>query len=164
MLQALALTELLQPGAELYAHAPWLGDLPLLDNSLNSFGHVLPDLGFRIVTLSDLLLELLQRRVAVRLAGANGERSRPFLAHLQTLLNRRTVPGTVEILVDVELPQTGLLGADYFLEGRFEWMSSGPVPGLGPIVLHTEDEAVANTRAYWSAFWREHVADARTLS
>lgn len=163
MLQALTLGELLHPGAELYAHAPWLGDLTLVDNSLNPFGHILPDLGFRVVTLSDVLLELLQRRVAVRLAAGDGERSRPFLAHLQTLLTRRPVPGTVEVLADVELPETGLLGGDYFLEGRFEWMPSGPVPGRGPIVLHTEAEAVAGTRARWAAFWGEHAADVYSL-
>jgi hypothetical protein len=162
-LASLFLAELLRPSPRLFVHTAWLANAPLLDNRFNAYRTYLPDLGFRVITLTDVLVELSRRGADLELAVTDGKRSQAFLDLLRTLLVRSPGRGRIRLLSAEDLPGTGVLGDDFWLEGAFLWSSAGVTPGPTPAVLHTSAGDVAEARKQWTAFWEGCADDAQPL-
>lgn len=144
LLQTIFSAELVAPSRCLWIVSPWISDIPILDNSTNSFTSLVGDWARARVRLSAVLGYLLRRGTAVRIAARPIEHNQDFFTQLRQQAGTNAF--RLQITETESLHEKGILGNGYYLSGSMNITHNGI--SFNDEVLHffTEAETVAANR------------------
>ena len=82
-LEAMLISEFLDPGARLLVVSPWMSDFPALDNRVNQWSTIDAGWSTSFVPFSQVLRTLASRGVNIQIGCGPGERESEFVSRLQ---------------------------------------------------------------------------------
>lgn len=123
LLSAIFVGELLAPSAVLWLEAPWIADIPVVDNRTDRFTNLAPTLSRGFWRLSQVLAQLVGRGTVVHVATQSDDHNAAFLAALTTAVPTGH-PGMRVHCVN-QLDARGILGDGFFLGGSLNLTHTG---------------------------------------
>jgi hypothetical protein len=109
--------ELLSPSPEIYLISPWIGDVPLLNNSYGQYRSIAPEMTKRWIGLLDLINMLSERGSKVHiLTRTNQVQNDSFLRRLSARVLRKQT---------TNLHEKGLITHCFYLRGSMNFTYSG---------------------------------------
>lgn len=147
LLASLFAAELIAPSKCLWLISPWISDVPIVDNSANSFDQ-LRDRGSRPIRLSEVLVELAQMGTTVVVGTTNASTNASFLSRVRTSFLETGVSS--RLLVDIdprnELHEKAITGNDFVVNGSMNITFNGIFVREELIELRTDADYVATAR------------------
>jgi PLD-like domain len=118
-LSSLFVSELLDPGRELYLISPWLSNMIVVDNRFDQYYALCHDLGKEVLRLADILQLLAQKGADIRIiARPNHDPTRFFL---NSLSKHRKITWRF----NAKEHEKGLISAHFCLSGSMNFTYSG---------------------------------------
>lgn len=156
LLQTIFAAELVAPSLYLWIVSPWISDVPILDNSTNSFSTLVGDWPRGRIRLSAVLGHLLRRGTMVLVAARPIEHNRDFFTQLR--LQAGDIGDRLRIVETETLHEKGILGDGFYLSGSMNITHSGLT--FNDEVLHffTDPETVAVNRQLYTQWWGGEVS------
>lgn len=150
LLQSIFVMELLQPSKSLWISSPWISDIDVIDNRSNQFISIEPDWANRQVSLSEVLVKLLELGTCIIVGLKDDPHNRAFA----TALNTRAVDSTnLRIIQRNLLHAKGLLGDRFYLSGSMNFTFSGISFNEEAVQFVTSPEEVALNRVSFIDKW-----------
>ncbi len=129
LLQAIFVAELMIPSRCLWLVSPWISDIPVIDNSANTFLCLNPSWSRSRVRLSQVLATLAEQGTTVHIATRPDSHNRSFIEGLKARINRLDV--AVRFHITEELHAKGILGDGYCLAGSMNFTYNEIVHAAG---------------------------------
>jgi len=151
LLQAVFVAELLSPSRCLWLISPWVSDIPIIDNRTNAFLSLDPLWTRTQVTLSQVLIRILELRTTVHVATRPDVRNRAFLDRLR----RAAEPEGLPLLMheQEELHEKGILGDGFYLSGSMNFTYSGIALNEEAVHFIASPATVAENRLILLSRW-----------
>ena len=151
LLSSVLASELLWPSKELWLISPWIGDIPILDNSTGAYATVVPEWERATVRLSQVLIHLARQGTQVVIAlRADDSNNAPFQAAL-----RDADDGRIRIWSEKHLHEKGMLGDGFYLKGSFNFTWSGVQINEEMVSFVTDPGQIAAARIHFAERWQE---------
>lgn len=152
-LQALFVSELLEPSQPLWLVTPWISDVVVLDNRAGRFTGLLPDMPQRPIRLSEVLVAQMQRGGEVVVACRTDDHNKAFIERLTALASDASVEPRFLCRYSDELHEKGVLTRDVLLNGSMNLTHNG-LRRLEESIHVTDDaDAVARARHAYEDRW-----------
>jgi hypothetical protein len=127
--------ELLSPSPKIYLISPWIGDVPLLNNSFGQFRSITPEMTKRWIGLADLMNMLAERGTEVCiLTRTNQPHNASFLRRLSPVVYCKQTS---------TLHEKGLVTQHFYLRGSMNFTYSGVNLNDESIELSTDPEIIS---------------------
>ncbi|GAA6623066.1 phospholipase D-like domain-containing protein DpdK [Scytonema sp. NUACC26] len=149
LLQAIFVAELMNPSYCLWLVSPWISDIPIIDNTANTFLCLEPAWSRSRVRLSEVLANLAEQETTVRIATRPDIHNRSFIETLQT----KTEGMNCHIHITEELHAKGILGDGYYLAGSMNFTYNGITVNEEAITYETSPEVIAEQQVFFTHRW-----------
>lgn len=157
LLSSVLASELLWPSKHLWLVSPWIGDIPILDNSTGAYGTVVPEWERATVRLSQVLIYLAGQGtkivVALRAQDPNNAAFQAALSEAQT-----ANPQQIQIFSASHLHEKGMLGDGFYLRGSFNFTWSGVQINEEMVSFVTDASQIAAAHIDFAERWQEHAS------
>ncbi len=119
LIQALLVSELIQPSKTLWLASAWVSNIEVIDNTAQQFSALEPDWTARPIRLLETLCAIARRGAEVVVILRDDPHNRPFAERLRSTpeWGRRAI----HLLLEPDFHEKGLLGADYSLDGSMNF-------------------------------------------
>jgi hypothetical protein len=153
LLQALFVSEALQPSDPLWILSGWISDIPVIDNRARQFAIVDPDWPIDFIPLSGVFHTMLARGGSLAIVLREVEHNRFFLERLRSL--RAEFPNRIRTKLTPDFHEKDIVGRDFVLSGSMNFTFRGLEVNDEHIILRTDPSTVAERRLTLEAHWRE---------
>lgn len=119
------MSEVSDPGSEVYFVSPWISNVPLLDNRNGSFDTVNPDWGHRLIRLVDITSHLITLGCTVQIVTRSDTHNRYFLSQLSEIIEDQGLLHSLRILIRDSLHTKGILTKHGVLIGSMNLTYNG---------------------------------------
>ena len=151
LLQAIVVAELMTPNRCLWLVSPWISDIPVIDNSANTFLCLEPTWSRSRVRLSQVLATLAQQGATVHIATRPDSHNRSFIEGLKARIDRMDV--AVRFHITEELHTKGILGDGYYLAGSMNFTYNGITVNEEALTYETSPEVIAEQQVIFHNRW-----------
>jgi len=149
LLQALLVAELISPSACLWLVSPWISDIPIIDNTANTFLAIEPSWPRSKIRLVQVLATLTYLGTTVCVATRPDLHNRSFVETLGTLAN----DNYLQIHQVEELHTKGMLSDAFFLAGSMNFTFNGITVNEETLIYETALEAISEQKLNFRARW-----------
>lgn len=151
LLQAIFVAELLTPSRCLWLVSPWISDIPVIDNSANTFLCLEPSWSRDRVRLSQVLSTLAEQGTTVHIATRPDPHNRSFIEGLKARIDRMDV--AMRFHITEELHAKGILGNAYYLAGSMNFTYNGIALNEEALHYQTAPEVIAEQQVIFESRW-----------
>ena len=147
LLGSIFIAELISPSRCLWLVSPWISDIPIVDNTTNSF-EPLRSWGPRAVRLSEMLVTLAGLGSTVVVGTTSTATNNAFLQRTCRLFEDRGLDSCLLIDIDAsgELHEKAITGDDFVVTGSMNITQSGVFVKEEFLEFRTDQEFVAGSR------------------
>jgi hypothetical protein len=147
LLTAIFTAELIRPSKCLWIVSPWISDIPVIDNTTNSFEPVRL-WGPRAVRLSEILVILAGLGTAIVVGTTSDPTNKPFQQRMHHLFGDRDLLPQLIIDVDAsgQLHEKAITGDDFVVAGSMNLTNNGVFIREEFLEFRTDPEFVARAR------------------
>jgi hypothetical protein len=147
LLGAIFVAELIRPSVCLWLVSPWISDIPVIDNTTNSFEAV-RSLGPRPVRLSEVLVSLAGLGSTIVVGTTSDATNNTFRQRVHHLFDDRGLSSRLLIDVDSsgELHEKAITGDDFVVSGSMNITNNGVFVREEFIEFRCDEEFVARSR------------------
>lgn len=149
LLQAIFTAELLAPSSCLWIVSPWISDIPIIDNSANTFVCIEPSWNRGPVRFSQILNKLADVGTTVHVA------ARP-LPHNDMFIRKLAAGATtnnVRAHLVEELHEKGIVGDSFYLGGSMNFTHNGITINEEAVIYETTPEVVVERQVIFRNRW-----------
>jgi hypothetical protein len=154
-LQAVFISELLEPSGPLWVVTPWISDVEIIDNRTGRFTGLFPEFPQRWIRLIEVFLFLLERGGAITIACRPIEHNSQFRAKLLKEAKERGFENRVRIETAEELHEKGILTSKVYISGSMNLTYNGLRVLEEQITLDNSPEVVATVKIGYQERWGE---------
>lgn len=153
-LATLLLAELLDPGEEMYVVSAWISDIPVLDNSAGTLAGVDPAWEDRWLSLSEVLVALMERGTVIHLKTNRDAHNVAFVERLAARVSAAGLDERCHVRSDADTHTKGIVGKTFALRGSMNLTYRGLREREETIEIDVSGETVATLRLEFAAEWR----------
>jgi len=151
LLQAIFVAELVAPSHCLWLVSPWISDIPVIDNSANTFLCLEPSWSHDRVRLSQVLATLAEQGTTVHIATRPDSHNRSFIEGFKARISEMDV--AVQLHVQEELHAKGILGDSYYLAGSMNFTYNGITVNEEALYYETTPGVIAEQQMIFKSRW-----------
>ena len=151
LLQVIFTAELIRPSSHLWLVAPWVSDIPVLDNSDLAFRALEPNWPRSRILLSTVLGKLAELGTCVQLVVGPSKHNRYILENLKCI--RGIAGNRVTVSTDDMNHSKGILGDRFFLSGSMNLTNNGIGQNGETVHFHLDPALIAASRLEFQARW-----------
>jgi len=149
------MSEVSDPGDEVYFVSPWISNVPLFDNRNGSFDSLNPDWGHRLIRLVDVTSHLIKIGCAVQIVTRSDEHNTYFLSQLKEIIEDQGLIHSLHILIRDPLHTKGILTKHGVLIGSMNLTYNG-FTELDEVVTYDKaEQEIAQARLAFSDYKKE---------
>jgi len=154
LLQTILVAELISPSQNLWLVSPWISDIPVIDNTANTFQALEPSWYRSKIRLSQVLASLTQQGTMVYVATRPDSHNNSFLETLKT----KADPDYLSIHKAEELHSKGILSDSFYLAGSMNFTFNGITVNQETLSYETDPTAIAEQKLNFRARWGGRVS------
>lgn len=143
--------ELLCPSSCLWLVSPWISDIPVLDNRTNGFVVFEPRWARAQVSLSKVLVKLLESGTTVHVATRPDNHNMAFLDRMRRLAEPDGLPLRLHSVE--ELHEKGILADGFYLSGSMNLTFNGISLNEEAVHFDIDSSFVAENRILFASRW-----------
>lgn len=151
LLQTIFVSELLNPSKCIWLVSPWISDIPVIDNTANTFLCLEPAWHRSRIRLSQVLTTLAERGTRVIIATRPDQHNRSFQEEIKLKSEYQQLP--VGFHISEELHAKGILGDGYYLSGSMNFTFNGIIANEEAITYETSPEIIAEQQVIFTQRW-----------
>lgn len=151
LLQAIFVAELMTPSRCLWLVSPWISDIPVIDNSANTFLCLEPSWSRTRVHLSQVLATLAEQGTTIHIATRPDTHNHSFMEGLNARIDRLDV--AVRFHIAEELHTKGILGDGYYLAGSMNFTYNGITVNEEALTYEISPEVIAEQQLIFTNRW-----------
>lgn len=149
------MSEMSDPGDEVYFVSPWISNVPLFDNRNGTFDAINPDWGHRLIRLVDITSHLIRLGCTVHLVVRSDKHNQYFLDQLTEIIEDEGLLHSLKILKRDPLHTKGILTKHGVLIGSMNLTYNG-FTELDEVVTYDKAEQdIATARLAFSSYKKE---------
>lgn len=147
LLGSLFAGEVARPGSCIWVIAPWISDIPVLDNTAATFAPLNP-VGVRMLTLSEVLVYLGTQGTTVVIGMSDEPTNAGFKRRLEGGFRLHGIEHRLRITVDYDrlMHEKAIVADDFVLDGSMNFTFNGIELRGESLELHTDEEFVRQAR------------------
>ena len=151
LLQAIFVAELLSPSQCLWIISPWISDIPIIDNTANSFLCLHPLWGRKAIPFSQVLSTLAEQGTTIHIATRPDSHNQRFREKLNHQITGREVG--VHCHIQEELHSKGILGDRFYLAGSMNFTFNGITLNEESLTYEINLDTVAEQQLIFQKRW-----------
>ncbi|GAA6620050.1 hypothetical protein NUACC26_058660 [Scytonema sp. NUACC26] len=151
LLQTIFTAELLNPSQCIWLVSPWISDLPIIDNTANTFLCLQPSWSRSHIRLSQILTTLAERGTTVHIATRSDTHNNTFKEKVKARIDHQEFP--IRFHMTEELHAKGILGDGYYLAGSMNFTYNGTIVNEEALTYETSTEVIAQERLVFTQRW-----------
>lgn len=151
LLQVIFTTELIRPSSDLWLVAPWVSDIPILDNSDLAFRALEPNWPRSLILLSTVLRRLGELGTSVRVVVGPSKHNQYIRDSLKAISG--IAGNRITVSTDDMNHSKGILGDRFFLSGSMNLTNNGIGQNGETVHFHLDPAQIAATRLEFQARW-----------
>lgn len=151
LLQNIFVAELLCPSPCVWLISPWISDIPVIDNRANGFLEFEPKWVRNQITLSQVLLRLLEFGTTIHIATRPDDHNLAFLDRMRRSAEPEGLPLRVHSVE--ELHEKGILGDGFYLSGSMNFTFNGITLNEEAVQFSVDPMVVAENRIIFARRW-----------
>jgi len=144
LLQTIFIAELIYPSACLWLVSAWLSDIPILDNTANSFISLQPLWNRQKDSLSQILIALAEKGTTIHIATNSESHNYAFMETLKSQIAEGKIP--IQLHIEKQLHAKGLLGDNFYLAGSMNFTYNGITINEEALTYETSPEIIAEQK------------------
>jgi len=149
LLQAIFVAEMIAPSSCLWLISPWISDIPLIDNSANSFQYLNATWARGKVRFSQVLKALADGGTTIHVATRPLPHNYGFIGSL----GEAAASDQIVIHLVEELHEKGIVGDTFYLGGSMNFTYNGISINEEAVIYETTPEIVAARRIIFNDRW-----------
>jgi hypothetical protein len=149
LLQAIFVSEMIAPSRCLWIVSPWISDIPVIDNSANTFQHLNPSWIRGKVRFSQVLRALADIGASIHVSTRPLPHNYGFIEGL----SEGATTGNIRTHFVEELHEKGIVGDSFYLGGSMNFTHNGITVNEEAVVYETSPEVVAARRLIFNDRW-----------
>lgn len=149
LLQTIFVAELITPSQCIWLVSPWLSDIPIIDNTANTFLCLEPSWSRCRIRLSQVLATLAAQETTIHIATRPDSHNHSFLEALKV----RNDSTNCHIHITEELHAKGILGDGYYLAGSMNFTYNGITVNEEAVTYETSPEIIAEQQVVFTNRW-----------
>lgn len=149
LLQTIFVAELIAPSGCLWLVSPWISDIPIIDNSANTFQALEPSWYRSKIRLSQVLASLTHHGTTVCVATRPDTHNNSFLETLKTKADL----DYLKLHKAEELHSKGILSDSFYLAGSMNFTFNGITVNQETLSYETNSKVVAEQKLIFRAYW-----------
>jgi len=154
LLEAIFVGEMISPSSCLWIVSPWISDIPIIDNTTNSFQYLNMTWEPGKIKFSRVLRTLAELGTTIHVATRPLQHNRAFVGRL---LEVPTISYIKTHLVE-DLHEKGILGDSFYLGGSMNFTYNGMSINEEAVIYKTDPEVVAARRVIYRDRWGGELA------
>ncbi len=148
LLSSIFIAELITPSQCVWLVSPWISDIPVIDNTANTFLCLEPSWSRSRIRLSQVLTTLAEHGTTVHIATRPDSHNHSFLDTIKTRTD-----GRCHIHISEELHTKGILGDGYYLAGSMNFTFNGIMVNEEAVTYETSPEVIAEQQVIFTNRW-----------
>lgn len=149
LLQAIFVSELIAPSPCLWIVSPWISDIPIIDNTTNSFQYLDPSWAAGRVRFSQVIKALANLGATIHLATRPDTHNRPFIERL----SEGVKTDKIQIHSVETLHEKGIVSDAFYLGGSMNFTHNGITFNEEAVIYDTNQQIVAERRLIFKDRW-----------
>lgn len=149
LLQTIFVSEMIAPSACLWIVSPWISDIPVIDNSTNSFQFLDTSWGRGIVRFSQVLKSLSNLGSTIHIATRPDPHNSSFINVVRSIARAEKV----QIHTVDSLHEKGIVGDQFYIGGSMNFTHNGITFNEEAVVYNTDLQTVAERRMILKDRW-----------
>uniref|UniRef100_A0A0C1NHB9 Phospholipase D-like domain-containing protein n=4 Tax=Nostocales TaxID=1161 RepID=A0A0C1NHB9_9CYAN len=151
LLQTIFTAELLNPSQCIWLVSPWISDIPIIDNTANTFLCLEPSWSRSHIRLSQIITTLAERGTTLHIATRPDTHNKTFKEKVKARINHQKFP--VKFHLTGELHAKGILGESYYLAGSMNFTYNGTNLNEEALTYETSREVIAQEQLVFTQRW-----------
>lgn len=153
VLQTLMVSELLSPSDPLWIVSPWISDVELLDNRVDQFSGLVPDLSSRWVRLGEILTRTIAGGGSVVIATRPDDHNMRFVKSFERSIESSGGIDRLTVRFASDLHEKGVLTDRIHLSGSMNLTFNGLRRLEEAVQVNSDPEAIARVRHSYEDRW-----------
>ena len=153
VLQTLMVSELLNPSKPLWIVSPWISDVELLDNRVEQFSGLVPDLSSRWVRLGEILTRAIAGGGSVVIATRPDDHNMKFVNSFESSVAAVDASERLTVRFATDLHEKGILTDRLHLSGSMNLTFNGLRRLEEAVQVNADTESVARVRHTYVDRW-----------
>ncbi|WP_242041075.1 phospholipase D-like domain-containing protein DpdK [Leptolyngbya sp. FACHB-261] len=149
LLQTILVAELIAPSQNLWLVSPWISDIPVIDNTANTFQALEPSWYRSKIRLSQVLASLTQQGTTVYVATRPDSHNNSFLETLRA----KADSDYLRIYKVEELHSKGILTDTFYLAGSMNFTFNGITVNQETLSYETDPTVIAEQKLNFRVRW-----------
>jgi len=149
LLQTILVAELIAPSQCLWLISPWVSDIPMIDNTANTFQALEPSWYRSKIRLSQVLTALTHQGTTVCVATRPDSHNNSFLETLKTTADW----DYLSLHKAEELHSKGILSDSFYLAGSMNFTFNGITVNQETLSYETDPATIAEQKLNFSVRW-----------
>ena len=149
LLQAIFVSEMISPSSCLWIISPWISDIPIIDNTANTFQYLNTSWVRGKVRFSEVLKALADVGTTIHVATRPLTHNYGFVEQL----NEGTAPKNLSVHLVEELHEKGIVGDAFYLGGSMNFTYNGISINEEAVIYETSPSVVAARRIIFKDRW-----------
>ena len=149
LLQAIFVSEMILPSSCLWIVSPWISDIPIIDNTANTFQYLNTSWSRGKVRFSEVLKALADVGTTIHVATRPLTHNYGFVEQL----NEGTAPKNLLVHLVEELHEKGIVGDAFYLGGSMNFTYNGISINEEAVIYETSPSVVAARRIIFKDRW-----------
>jgi len=149
LLQIIFTAELLAPSQCIWLVSPWISDIPIIDNTANTFLSLEPAWSRSRIRLSQILATLREQGTTIHIATRPDSHNQTFLEAFKAKNNSTKS----YIHITEELHAKGILGDGYYLAGSMNFTYNGITINEETVTYETSSTIIAEQQVIFTDRW-----------
>jgi hypothetical protein len=153
VLQTLMVSELMNPSKPLWIVSPWISDVELLDNRVDQFSGLVPDLSSRWVRLGEILTRAIAGGGSVVVATRPDDHNMKFVNSFESSVAAVDASERLTVRFATDLHEKGILTDRLHLSGSMNLTFNGLRRLEEAVQVNADPESVARVRHTYVDRW-----------
>jgi phosphatidylserine/phosphatidylglycerophosphate/cardiolipin synthase-like enzyme len=143
--------ELVNPSQCIWLVSPWISDIPVIDNTANTFLCLEPFWSRTHIRLSQVLATLAERGSTIHIATRPDSHNHSFIEKVKARIEYQDYK--VQFHITEELHTKGILGDGYYLAGSMNFTYNGITVNEEAVTYETSPEIIAEQQIIFTNRW-----------
>lgn len=149
LLQTIFVSEMIAPSACLWIVSPWISDIPIINNTTNSFQYLDTSWGRTQVRFSQVIKSLADLDTTIHVATRPDTHNQSFIDRLKESIKKDKIHIHI---VDI-LHEKGIVGDSFYLGGSMNFTHNGITFNEEAVIYDTDQQIVAGRRLIFKDHW-----------
>jgi hypothetical protein len=149
LLQTIFVGEMIAPSSFLWIVSPWISDIPIINNTANSFQYLDSSWGRGLIRFSQVIKSLADLGTTIHVATRPDTHNLSFIDRLQEGIKK----DKIHIHIVDNLHEKGIVGDSFYLGGSMNFTHNGITLNEEAVIYDTEQQIVAARRLIFKDHW-----------